>query len=348
MPNVRLPHPVSGGVMLSYTCTAACRHCMYACSPRWDGDWMTEADLAALLSRLAPHVRAAPGGAGAVALNHGVHFTGGEPFLNFDRLLRAVEIAEALDIPSTFVETNAFWAARDAATRDKLRRLKAAGLKGLMISVNPFYAEYVPFAHTARCVRLAREVFGRNVMVYQQAYYRLFRRLGLEDRIAFDAYRDLTRRLHLHHRVELFLMGRAARALREMYPTYPAWRFFDEPCRPSFLRAWHNHFDNYGNLMPGYCGGVALGDWHDLDALTSQGVDLDAHPVLGYLIAEDVQGLLDFAVARGYAAREDGYVSKCDLCLDLRAYLVTVDAFPELAPRAFYTQLAEEAAEGGA
>ena len=31
--------------MLSYKCSAACKHCMYACSPQWEADWISEADL---------------------------------------------------------------------------------------------------------------------------------------------------------------------------------------------------------------------------------------------------------------------------------------------------------------
>jgi len=73
-----------------------------------------------------------------MSLNHGLHFTGGEPFLNFELLLKAVEIAEALRIPSTFVETNCFWCKNDDLTRERLQALKEKGLRGILISVNPF------------------------------------------------------------------------------------------------------------------------------------------------------------------------------------------------------------------
>jgi hypothetical protein len=33
---VKIPPPMSGGLIMSYKCTAACRHCMYACNPGWD------------------------------------------------------------------------------------------------------------------------------------------------------------------------------------------------------------------------------------------------------------------------------------------------------------------------
>jgi hypothetical protein len=36
-----------------------------------------------------------------IDLSHGLYFTGGEPFLNFDLLVQTVEIAEKSGIPST-------------------------------------------------------------------------------------------------------------------------------------------------------------------------------------------------------------------------------------------------------
>jgi hypothetical protein len=339
MTRAKVPQPISGGLLLSYRCSAACRHCMYACSPRWKADWIARQDIEQLLSLLAGKIQPSPWGDRAISLNHGLHFTGGEPFLNFELLLEAVGMAEELRVPSTFVETNCSWCASDDTTREKLELLKQAGLKGIMISVNPFYAEYVHFERTERCIRISAEIFGANVVVYQMAYYRRFKQLGIKDKISLEDYMALTKGERLTDQVELFLMGRATRQLREFYPAYPARTFFHQPCRPSFLRNWHNHFDNYGNVMPGYCGGISLGHWRDLDTLVQEGIDLDERPVLRFLIAEDMQGLLDFAEDFGYQASREGYLSKCDLCLDLRRYLVSHADFAELSPKEFYAHL---------
>jgi hypothetical protein len=285
---------------------------MYACSPRWKADWITRQDLEQLLSLLAGRIQPSPWGEHTISLNHGLHFTGGEPFLNFELLLEAVGMAEELSVPSTFVETNCSWCASDETTRERLQLLRRAGLKGILISVNPFYAEYVPFERT---------------------------QLGIRDRMPLEDYMALTKGDRLAEQVELLLMGRATRQLREFYPTYPARTFFHQPCRPPFLRNWHNHFDNYGNLMPGYCGGISLGHWSDLDTLVQEGIDLERHPVLRFLIAEDMQGLLHFAKDFGYQASREGYLSKCDLCLDLRRHLVSKKDFAELSPKEFYVHL---------
>lgn len=170
MKRVRVPPPISGGLMLSYKCSAACQHCMYACSPRWKADWITQTDLEQVLSLLSRTIRPSPWGEQTMSLNH---------------------------------------------------------------------------------------------------------------------------------------------------------------------------FDNYGNFMPGYCGGISLGHWRDMERLTTEGIDLEAHPVLAFLIAEDIEGLFHFAQDLGYRESPVGYVSKCDLCLDVRRYLVSLPEpdFAELSPKEFYVQL---------
>ncbi len=339
MKNIKIPRPISGGLMLSYKCPIECKHCMYACSPKWKGDWISDSQMELSLPQLAKVIKPSPYGRQNMSLNHGLHFSGGEPFLNFELLARAVEIADGLDTPSTFVETNCFWCKNDSLTEERLQLLKEKGLKGIMISVNPFYAEYVPFERTKRCIRISQEVFGPNVMVYQMEYYRLFKQLGITKRLSIDDYLKLVPEGSLADRVELFLMGRATEKLKNFYPGYPSKRFFHIPCQPDFLRSWHNHFDNYGNFMPGYCGGISLGSWFEMDRLIEEGIDLENRPVLKHLVNEDMRGLLNFALDMSYSELSEGYVSKCHLCLDIRKYLASSGDFEELKPRQFYEQL---------
>jgi hypothetical protein len=338
---VRIPAPISGGLILSYRCSASCRHCMYACSPSWPADWISEENLTATLQSLAGRIQPSPGGADTMSLNHGLHFTGGEPFLNFELLCRAVRTATDLRIPSLFVETNCFWAHTDGETRERMENLRDCGLIGILISINPFYLEYVPFERSERAIRIAREVFGANVTVYQQEYYQRFKRLGIRDRLPIPEYLKLEGEGDFTRNTEFFLNGRAPYAMGEfdLFPEYPAGRFFSIPCNPAFLRSWHNHFDNYGNFVPGYCGGLSLGDCRRLDALLEDGIDLKARPVLSYIIADNFEGLLAFAQEQGYRERRSGYLSKCHLCADIRKFLVRAGDYPELAPREFYDQL---------
>jgi hypothetical protein len=340
MTRIQIPAPVSGGVLLSYKCQARCRHCIYACSPDWKADFIAPEDLEKGIAQLSGKIQPSMWGRHAVGLSDGLHFTGGEPFLNFELLLKAVELATAYAIPSTFVETNSGWCIDDDSTRDKLQRLHDAGLNGIMISVNPFYAEYIPFERTARCIRISQTIFGlQNVMVYQLEYYRQFLELGIHDTLTLEEYVQRSRNLDFLGTTEMFFMGRAPDALRTFYPSYPARRLFATPCMPVFLRDWHNHFDNYGNFMPGFCGGISLGNWLELDDLLENGIELDDRPVLRFLIDDDMEGLFHFAEDFGYQESGAGYLSKCDLCLDIRRFLVAKQDFAELRPKEFYEHL---------
>ena len=57
-----------GGIMANYRCTAACRHCLYACSPERTDGYINEATAESVASLL------------RTAGCYSVHIGGGEPF----------------------------------------------------------------------------------------------------------------------------------------------------------------------------------------------------------------------------------------------------------------------------
>jgi hypothetical protein len=310
---------------------------MYACSPAWGADWISEGDLERVLTQLSPFILPSPLGPDRVGINFGLHFTGGEPFLNFDLLVEAVRMARGLGIPSLFVETNSFWCVDDGGTRDKFGRLRDSGLDGVLVSVNPFILEQVPFERTERAVRIGREVFGGNVLVYQEVFCRQFSGLGLRGSLSFEEYLRRVGMGGLSY-VELLPMGRACYSLEYLFRKFSAERFFGESCRDSLTREWHVHVDNYGNYLAGYCGGVSLGDARDLDSICG-GINLEERPILEALVT-DLEKLYVLGEEFGYRKRKEGYISKCHLCLDIRKHVARqTDEFKELRPREFYFHL---------
>ncbi len=331
-----VPGPVSGGLILSYKCNMECRHCMYACSPLWKADWISKNAAEKILSQLAGNIQGSPFGKDKVDINCGLHITGGEPFLNFDLLLKVTGIAHRYKIPSTFVETNCFWCRDDGSTRERLERLKDAGLRGILISVNPFILEKVPFERTERAIRMSEEVFGENVMVYQEFFYYQFKKLKIEDTLPFEEYLRKAGLGSLSY-IELLPMGRAPYKLSRLYRKYPAERFFSESCRRELTRSWHAHVDNYGNYMTGYCGGVSLGDARNIES--HREVNLDEKPILDALVTS-LEKLYWFGKGFGYRELSEGYVSKCHLCVDMRRHIAQqTDEFKELSPAEFYRRL---------
>jgi len=337
MNKLYIPEPFSGGILLSYKCTTECKHCMYACSPERKADWISERDAEKILTYLTGKIKASPHGPDGISINYGLHFTGGEPFLNYDLLLKLVQKAQSLNIPSTFVETNCFWCIDDKTTEEKLMHLKDAGLKGILISVNPFILEKVPCERTERAIKLSNKVFGESVVVYQEFFYDQFKRLGITGTLSFQEY--LQRAKDSLRYIELLPMGRVAYRLGYLYRKFSARKFFGESCMGELTRPWHVHIDNYCNYMTGYCGGISLGDARNLD-LTCQGIGLDEYPILEALVT-DMKRLYEFAVKEfGYKEQEKGYISKCHLCLDIRRHIAQqADTFKELKPREFYFHL---------
>jgi len=338
MKKLFVPKPISVGIFLSYKCTSECRHCMYACSPRWKADWISEKDLQEILTQLYGKIQPSPFGPDRIGINYGLHFTGGEPFLNFDLLLRAVEMAHEIRIPSTFVETNSFWCIDDKSTREKLLRLKDSGLDGILISVNPFILEQVPFERTERAIKISREIFKENSIVYQEIFYHQFIELNIKDTSSFEDYLQKVGLSGLSF-VELLPMGRATYKLEHLYKKYPAKQFFGKSCKEDLTREWHAHIDNYGNYMTGYCGGISLGDARNLDSICS-GINLEELPILNALL-NNLEKLYELSVKEfGYKEKKEGYISKCHLCLDIRRHITQqTNKFKELRPREFYFQL---------
>jgi len=321
---------------------------MYACSPEWKADWISPNDAEKVLAELSKvFTKRYPPKFDEVGVNLGLHFTGGEPFLNFDLLLDLVKVADNLEMPGTFVETNCFWCIDDETTEDKLQELKTAGLKGVLISANPFVVEQVPFERIERAVEISKRVFGANTMVYQDLFYRQMKMLGVRRTLSFEEYSHLMEqkdpiglRLGLGFH-SILPLGRATYRLGHLYRKHPAPHFFNESCMEELTRDWHIHIDNYCNYMTGYCGGISLGDARNLEAIC-QGIELDEHPIIQRLVSPGgIMKLFTFAVEEfGYKERRDGYVSKCHLCIDIRKHISEqTSEFRELKPKDFYSRL---------
>jgi len=314
---------------------------MYACSPKWKADWINRDDAEKILAQFGRAFKKAhPLAFDRVGVNLGLHFTGGEPFLNYGLLLDLVKMVRRLEIPSTFVETNCFWSIDDETTREKLADLRDAGLHGILISVNPFILEHVPFERTNRAIKISREIFGQNMMVYQEFFRQQFEALKIRDTLSFQQYLQRAGAASLQY-VELIPMGRACYRLAHLYRKHPAERFFGESCMEELTRPWHVHADNYCNYMTGYCAGISFGDARNLECIL-QGIELEDHPVIARLVSKrGLEKLFHLGVREfGYRELDAGYVSKCHLCLNTREHISKeTDEFKELKPREFYANL---------
>jgi Radical SAM superfamily/4Fe-4S single cluster domain len=134
-------------LVLTARCNASCTHCAKSYGPHRTEHLSQEAVL-----RLMDE---------AAAIDDGeeLYFdlTGGEPFLDFERLVEIVTYGSQLGGGVSCV-TNAFWARADEVTRSKLTLLRDAGLTALSVSVSRFHQRYVPLERARRALVVAAEL----------------------------------------------------------------------------------------------------------------------------------------------------------------------------------------------
>lgn len=324
----------SGGIMLSYKCNCRCAHCLYACGPEWQGS-----------IEVAAVTRIFEGLLQTSRYLRGFHIAGGEPFLDFDRLLRVQRLATEFSIPIEYVETNAGWCVDEQSTRDQLEQLRDSGLPCLLVSCSPFHAERVPLERVSTAIEVGYEVFGPNgVIVWKPEFYRELAGIRAAGTVSLSEYTDAvgisSARYAIRSGYSLITGGRLGYGVAEFYERRPAERCEGDHCQAELLESGHAHFDPYGNLIPAFCSGISLGDSRDLGVLFAD-FDLDRLPIVNILVEGGPYALYRFAVERfGYVPLEDGYVGKCHLCVDVRRWIRQhTDEFPELAPDEFYDNL---------
>lgn len=334
MGKLTIPPFTSGGIILSYQCSNVCRHCIYASSPKWK-DWMTERELEHFLDQIRQF---APN-------QQGLHLAGGEPFLNFDLTLRAVELCIEHDVPLQYVETNAFWCKNDELAAYQFNLLRDSGLPAILISVSPFHNEFIPFERTDRAINIAREIYGPyNVLIYTAYFYEQLQNYNPNIKIPFNRYintvgHETAAQSFITH-YGLVPCGRAVTKIDFLYRKHPPEAFFNSNCRSEMTNPEHIHIDPYGNYIPSLCAGISPGKAHALNLLFN-GIDLQERPLVEILVASGVEGLLKLAQDQfDYQVSPDGYIAKCHLCQDIRAHIVRVtDQFEELQPIEFYQNL---------
>lgn len=329
MASLHIPRLVSGGLITNYFCSSRCRHCLYFSSPERETEYVAP-EAAEEAFRLARKL-----GCGAM------HIGGGEPMLRPEHLAAVLGAARRAGMPLEYVETNSAWAVDGDSAHDRLTRLRTKGLTTLLVSISPFHNEHIPYARVMTVMDAARRA-GVGLFPWINGFVR--------DLTAFDVVRvhsldEFARRFgedYLRRIPGRYWIHMGGRALETFRPVMGAadvetiLRSHSGHCLAELSDTRHFHIDLFGGYVPGLCSGLAVA-LEDLGRPLSPG----KYPVLTALAEHGVAGLFDLAVSEfDFTAAPSGYLGKCDLCTDIRAYLIRrADAsFPELAPKGFYEE----------
>jgi len=112
------------GVLFSYRCTIACKHCCFGCAQQRTEAAMTPQQCVSALALLHETGRV-------------VHIAGGEAMLYWDRLVEALQLAGEQDVAPHFIETNCSFAVRDELVRNRFSFMARHGVRGLYASADP-------------------------------------------------------------------------------------------------------------------------------------------------------------------------------------------------------------------
>ena len=318
---------VSGGVIVNYHCVSRCGHCLYNCGPHREKDYLTGAQAESIFGWIAR--------LGC----RSVHIGGGEPLLDPDGLVAILQAARSCGMGIDYVETNSAWYVdRDRAV-NILSGLRAAGLRTLLVSMSPFHNAYIPFARVRGVIDACR-VSGIQVFPWVNAFVRDLDRLGDRETHGLGEFATAFGPDYLARipdRYWIHLGGRALETFRDVYPQHPLTPILEnspQSCARALQDTTHFHIDLESRYIPGLCAGLAF-------AMADLGGPLPAgkYPLLERLAATGIRGLYELARKEyGFEPSRAAYLNHCDLCTDIRAYLVqrAPATFAELAPEGFY------------
>jgi hypothetical protein len=269
-----------------------------------------------------------------------VHIGGGEPLLRPDRLCAVLTAASKMGVGIEYVETNASWYRDEESASRILRQLRDHGVDTLLVSLDPFHNEFIPYRKTKglmdACARAGMGVFpwrmefAEDLEAFDDS--RPHELAEYEERFGPRYRNDLLRRYGLNMR------GRALESFRSLLRTLPTAAILAESASCTELDGIHHfHIDLYGNFVPQSCAGLSVA----IDDLRS-GADPAKYALIDALRSDGVRGLYEIAVARYAFAADAEYAGKCDLCQTIRKHIARATgpkALPDLRPAGHYANL---------
>ena len=317
----------SGGIITNYFCSSHCLHCLYKSGPGWPKSYINPESCENIM-RIVHKL----GG-------RSVHIGGGEPLLRPDELIQLFETARRINLSIDYVETNSSWFKDPNTAETTLSKLRNAGMHTLLISISPFHNQSVPFFKVKGVMEACRQT-GVQIFPWISDF--------LQDLSEFDPLKTHSLDEYIAKfgdgylagilgRYWIHMGGRALKLFRPVLAIKPLEQIIDEntdSCAAELTDTSHYHIDLFGNYIPGLCAGLAIAAQDLGRPLTKE-----RYPLLTTLFNDGINGLLRNAQKLfGFTPIQNGYINKCDLCTEIRTFLVkqNFNQSRELNPEEFY------------
>ena len=308
------------GLILTYWCSSRCANCYLSCRPDREVDFMSVADALNYWQSLE-----AMAGTGAK-----VHLTGGEPFGNWPALLSILRAARAKGLTAHELETNAFWCTEQEQVYQRCQQLKELSIGRLVVSCDVYHQQHIPFERVELLVQVAQEVLGANKIRirWRDFFANPLDISKLNEADCQRAYREAWQKHHDR------LTGRAAKLIAPLLGLQAAETFVGQDCQKAILASRGVHIDPAGNVFPGVCAGLVVGNASkkELAQIWDNLVHTEDEILLS-LIRSGPYGLLPIAKGLGYKGNQMGFANKCHMCTEIRSFLWQSGKFePTIGP----------------
>jgi len=246
---------------------------------------------------------------------------GGEPMLYPERAIVIFKKAYQLRIPKIDMITNGIWGKDREKAEELAKKLKAAGLKYVNISVDAFHAEYIPLEYPKNAalalLKAGIEDVKWNVAVvesidaeneYDKKTKQILKKL---EPIGIDV-----------SFVKIMPVGRAVENLRGFFQHEP----LDGSCEGEPLIG--NTLTNPNSICIEPSGSVNI-CWHlaignaketPLSRIIRE-YNWQKNPIIKTLVKEGPTGLLKLSNVHNQKLQENHYINKCHLCIEIRKNL---------------------------
>ncbi|MCJ7668208.1 MAG: radical SAM protein [Anaerolineae bacterium] len=289
-------------LLLTYKCNAECDHCFVWGSPFLEGTMTLEG------------IRAIYEGAKELGTVDHLYFEGGEPFLYYPIMVKAMEEARALGFECGIV-TNGYWVTALDDTVEWLRPISEIGVMDLSISSDLFHGEEEPERQKAKVVEEAARQLGLPAEV-----------IAIEEPCLEEVPGEKGEPIVGG---SVVFRGRAVVKLVKGLPRRP-WQELKECPYETLDDPKRVHIDYLGHVH--LCQGLTIGNALERSlAQVMSDYDPTSHPIVGPLLSGGPAALVE----RYSLPHEEGYVEACHLCYVAREMLRP--QFPEaLGPGQMY------------
>jgi len=267
---------------------------------------------------------------------YSIHIGGGEPLLKPDKILDVLGVAQRNNIGIEYIETNSSWYKDETSAKAVLRELKNHGVRTLLISIDPYHNEYIPFWKVKALIRTCSEA-KMNVFPWLMEFWNEVDAMDDHSSHSLDEYARLFGQdypVKLLNRYGLNLKGRAFMTYKPMMKRQAFDKILKEskPCK-LLSGIYHFHVDLYGNFIPQSCPGLSI----PLKELVN-GADTDKYRIFNCLESAGIGSFVELAKKEYNYTPKAEYAGKCDLCYDIRNYLVLELGLdlPDLKPEGHY------------